>query len=243
MQAGTADALNAPTRQVERYAAYADRLRQQGLDNVMIVLVAPGSYQGERDRLDAGISLEDAAEMHCSTDERRQEYRRQIIKRAIEKKAATGVRNPDAAMLRLHSGYLQRARERCSESDSPYTFPALQESCYDGHSWIDRIRHPDFPAHVWPRHRLWTSAKDTTGMVDLIISPASETERAGAGNAVPDRAVMTPYSVNDQFPDGKGIRISIRVPEMRQSSGFCEASAARALAAMEQLTDCFLHLK
>lgn len=230
------------TRQAEHYAAHARRMRQEGWD-VTTVLVAPRSYRGERGSYDASVDLEDIAEMLRSPDEYRQNYRRSIIARALRKKSATGVQHPDAALHRLHSDYREWIQERCAGKDFPYEFPPLSDAYHDQDNWIDKVRHPDFPAHVWLRHRLWISVKDTAGMVDLIISPASEDERSRLENVVPDWAVMNSYSETPQFPDGKGVRFSVRVPEMRQSRGFCEASAATALAAMEQLTDFFLQLE
>ncbi|MCY4462865.1 MAG: hypothetical protein OXC26_21095 [Albidovulum sp.] len=229
---------SAATRQAERYAAYAERMLQEDWDSVVTVLVAPRSYQGERARYDASVDLEVVTEMLHSPDERRQNYRRSIIAEALRKKAATGVQNPDPAMLRLHSDYLQWVGERFAGKDLPYSFPPLKESYYNGDNWIEWVRHPDFPAHVWLRHRLWTTVKDTAGMVDLIISPSSEDEGSRLKNVVPDWAVLDSYG-----KAGQGLKFSVRVPEMRQSTGFCEVVAGKAFAAMEQLTDFFLQLE
>ena len=75
-------------------------------------------------------------------------------------------------------------------------------------------------------------------MVDLIVSPASESERSRLERAAPDWAVMDAYGRG-----GKGIKLSIRVPEMRQPTGFCETAAAEAFEAMERLTAFFLGLE
>lgn len=225
----------AATRQAERYSAYAERMLEDGWSRVTTVLVAPKSYLGERARYDASVNLEDVADWLQSHDEHRRDYRRSVIARALEKKSSTGVRNPDPAMLRLHSEYLNWVHEKCAQEDAPYVFPPLKEAYYDGDSWIDRVRHPDFPKDVWLRHRLWTSADDAAGKVDLIISPASDEVRSKLERSVPDRAKLDTYGTNRA-----GIQISIRVPEMRQSSGFRDSVAGTAFAAMDRLTDFFL---
>ena len=61
------------------------------------------------------------------------------------------------------------------------------------------------------------------GKVDLIVSPASASERLRLEQAAPDWAVMK--SVNK----GQGIKLSIRVSGMRQSTGFCGTAAVEAL--------------
>ena len=225
-------------RQAERYAEHAGQLRRQGWDRVVTVLVAPGSYRGERDGYEASVALEAVMEMLRSPDRRRLDWRRDIIGRALRKKASTGVQNPDAAMHQLHSAYLDWLGEGRSGQVLSLEFPELKADYYDGDSWIDKIRHPDFPDdNVWLRHRLWTSIGNAAGMVDLIVSPASESERARLERAAPDWAVM------DSFSEGKGIKLSIRVPEMRQQTGFCETAAAEAFEAMERLTAFFLGLE
>ena len=83
----------------------------------------------------------------------------------------------------------------------------------------------------------WTTVKDATGMVDLIISPASEEERSRLEDAAPDWAVM------DSYGKEQDLKFSIPVPEMRQSIGFCEVVAGKALAAMEKLTGFFIRLE
>ena len=233
----------AATRQAERYQAHAERMRQDGCDSVTTVLVAPKSYRGEQARYDARVNLEDVAEMLRSPDERRLNYRRSIITRALEKKSRSGVQNPDLALHRLHSDYLNWIRDKCDETEAPYVFPQLKEAYYDGDSWIDKILYPGFPKNVWLRHRLWISVKGTTGLVDLVISRASVDERSRLESVVPDWAVMEPFSVTSNFPEGKGVQLSIPVPAMRQSNGFCETIASKALAAIKQLTDFFFQLE
>lgn len=221
-----------------RQAEHAGRMRRQGWDRVVTVLVAPGSYRGERDGYEASVDLEAAMEMLHSPDRRRLDWRRDIIGRALRKQASTGVRNPDPALHRLHSDYRQWAEERCAGRDRPCRFPPLEREYHDDDGWIDEIRPPDFPANVWLRHRFWTSIGNATGMVDLIVSPASESERSRLERAAPDWAVMGAYG-----REGKGIKLSIRVPEMRQSTGFWETVAAEAFEAMERLTAFFLELE
>lgn len=228
----------APPRQAARYSSHAERMRRDGREHVLTVLVAPRAYRGERDRYDATVDLEDVAEMLDSPDPRRRDYRRRIIERALEKKAPAGVRNPDPAMRRLHSDYLEWTKNRRGEEEHPFEFPRLKEAYYDGDSWIDKVHHPDFPGHVWLRHRLWTSQRDATGRVDLIVSPASAEERTRLEAAAPEDGIIESYGSK-----GQGIRLSLPVPEMRQATGFCEASAAEALMAMHRLTGFLLRVR
>ena len=227
-------------RQAERYAAHADRMRRDGWDCVVTVLVAPSAYRGERDRFDAAVDLETVAEFLDSPDPVRRGYRRNVIVRALEKKATTGVRNPDIAMHRLRSQYLTWISERCRGEGLQFTFPPIKQDYYDGDSWVEPIRAPDFPEHVSLRHRLWTSVEDATGIVDLIVDaelPPGEVERLEA--LKPERARVGPYG-KDRTSRPPGIQVSVKVTEIRQSSGFCEASATEAFDAMTLLAGLFV---
>ena len=155
----------AQLRQADRYKEHANHMLQVGWDRVVTVLVAPRSYQGERDLYDKSVNLETVAEMLASPNLSRREYRRGIIARALKKKEATGVQNPDQAMHKLHSDYLVSTERWLSTSGCRLQFPELKNDYHDKGNWVDKIRHPDFPDHVWLRHRLWTShtGKDGQG--------------------------------------------------------------------------------
>ncbi len=228
----------APPRQAERYAEYAEQLRLNGWDRVITVLVAPAAYRGERDKYESSVDLEELAKMIDSPDPRRRDYRRNIIKRALEKKERTGVQNPDKELHRLHADYRDWVEDRRSERGHPYEFPRLDKEYHDKDVWIDKIRHPDFPNHIWLRHRFWTSQKAATGMVDLIISPATAELREHLHAAAPEEAIVSTYGKKKQ-----GIQISVRVPEMKTPTGFHESIAAKAFTAMERLTEFHLQLK
>ena len=226
------------TRQAERYKAYAERLRDEGFESVRTVLVAPETYVGQRDQYDNSVNLEQVVEMLSSPDPRRLEFRRRIIRRALEKKETTGVKNPDLALHKLHSKYLKWVSDRCAAEEHPYEFPPLKEAYGHTESWVDNIRHPDFPLGVRVRHRLWTSVKDAVGRVDLTISTVPETERehleVASSKAFPDEVFVEP------FGSSEGVQVSLRVPEMRQSTGFREADAEDAFSAIERLTQWYL---
>jgi hypothetical protein len=218
-------------RQAQRYADHAQRLRSQGWSQVWSVLVAPASYRGERNRYDASVDLETVSTLLRSPDPVRQSYRRGIIERALEKKAASGVQIPDIALRQLKSACLDHASQWCAAEAFDLQFPILRESYYDGDSWIDPIHHSKLPSHVRLRHRLWTSVKETRGSIDLIVSPASVSEKIRFQERAPDGAVVAPYS------DGKGIQVSISLPEMRQSNGFDAAVALKAFEIMRKLVN------
>ena len=76
-----------------------------------------------------------------------------------------------------------------------------------------------------------------TGKVDLIVSPASSDERKWLEEGAPEGLIVDPYGEKMQ-----GVQISLPVTEMRQSTGFCEATATEAFAAMDRLTVWFLRL-
>jgi hypothetical protein len=221
-------------RQAKRYAAYARLLRDKGWDRVWTILVAPASYRGERDEFDASIDLENVASILRSPDPRRLNYRRGIIDRALAKKASTGVQIPDTSLHQLKSAYLKYALWWCAENEFTLEFPALRERYYDGDSWIEPIRTATLPAHVKLRHRLWTSNKAECGRVDLIISPASPFEQNGLKQCLVADLILEPYS------KGKGIQISLQVPEIRQKSGLDVAATTKALLAMKFLVNWYL---
>ena len=223
--------------QAKRYDEHANHMCQDGWDRVVTVLVAPRSYQGERDLYDTSVDLETVAEMLASPNIRRREYRRGIIARALKKKAATGVQIPDHAMHKLHIDYLASTERWLSTSGCRLQFPELKNDYYDQDSWVNKIRHPDFPDHVWLRHRLWTEQASQTGMVDLIVSTASSDGREWLEVGAPEGVIVDTYGRQEQ-----GVLISLPVTEMRQSTGFCEAAATEAFAAMDRLTVWFLRL-
>ena len=228
-------------RQAERYRDHADRMRDEGYDCVRTVLVAPEAYRGERDGYDASINLEQVAELLSSPDPRRLKFRREIIARALKKQRSTGVKLPDPALRELHSDYLNWATDRCAAEEHPYEFPRLREAYDYTNSWIEKIRHSEFPENVWIRYRLWKSrVKNTTGLVDLIVSPAAaamrQQVRSSASIAFGDGAIVEEHGKH-------GIKVSLRVPKMTQSSGFHEVAAEHAFAAIDQLTEWYLKLK
>ena len=228
----------AQLRQAERYKEHANFMRKKdGWDRVVTVLVAPRSYQGERDSYDMSVDLEKVAEMLASPNLLRLKYRREIIARALKKKAATGVQNPDHAMHKLHSDYLDSTEKWLSTSGCRLQFPELKNDYYDKDSWVNKIRHPDIPDHVWLRHRLWTEQASQTGMVDLIVSTVSSDGREWLEVRAPEGVIVDTYGRQEQ-----GVLISFPVTEMQQSTGFCEAAATEAFAAMDRLTVWFLQL-
>lgn len=228
-------------RQAERYRDHAGRMRDEGYDCVRTVLVAPAAYRGERDSYDASIDLEQVAALLDSPDPHRLEYRRDIIVRALKKQRTAGVKSPDPALRELHSDYLSWARDRCAAKEHPYEFPRLREAYDHTNSWIEKIRHPEFPENVWIRHRLWESrVENATGLVDLVVTPAPEAMReqvhSSASTAFGDEAVVEEY--------GKlGIKVSLRVPRMTQLTGFREDAAEHAFAAIDRLTGWYLKLE
>ncbi|RUM95119.1 hypothetical protein EET67_25110 [Pseudaminobacter arsenicus] len=216
-------------RQAERYLAYAERMRGMGWDQVWCILAAPASYRGEREEYDASIDLETVARLLRSPDLKRVAYRRAIIERALRKRATSGVTIPDPALHRMKADYLHFVARWCAAEDLALSFPPLRDSYYDGDSWIDPIRHSRLPDHVWLRHRLWTSVKAPAGQIDLIAKTADAAEHLRFRLERPDGAVTT------QFSKGKGVQISLPLPEMRQGSGFDAKIASEACHAMRTL--------
>jgi len=222
-------------RQAMRYRAYAERIRAQGWDTVWTILVAPAGYIGERKSYDASIDLELVETLIVSKDATRQDYRRSIIRRAIRKRTATGVKIPDEALHRMKLEYLEFAATWCVTKGIAFDFPLLRASYYDGDSWVEPIRDARLPAHVTLRHRLWTSVKESSGQVDIIASPADERERARFVENAPEGAIVSPFS------KGRGVQVSLRLPEMRQASGFNRETTSAAFSAMSELVDWYLH--
>ena len=230
-------------RQAARYRDHAERMRGEGYDCVRTVLVAPRAYRSERDGYDASVDLEQVAELLSSPESRRLEYRRDIIMRALKKQRATGVKLPDPALRELHSDYLNWAKDRCAAKGYRYEFPRLREAYDHTNSWIDKIRHPEFPGNVWIRHRLWESrVESTTGLVDLIVSPAvaatREQLRSSASIAFGDEAIVEEYGKL-----GRGIKVSLRVPGMTQSTGFRQDAAEQAFSICDLLAEWYLKLE
>ncbi|RVT84086.1 hypothetical protein DXV76_10320 [Rhodobacteraceae bacterium CCMM004] len=218
------------TRQAARYAAHAARLRAGGA-RVSTVLVAPAGYGGERARYDAAVDLETVAGLIHADNPARQAWRRGIVARALERRRATGIQVPDPAMHALRTAYLAYARAWCADRGVALTFPQLNESYYDGDSWIEPVRAPGWPPERRLRHRLWTTQAARAGQVDLIVSPAEPHRRARV------TAAAEPDMIIDGFSRGRGVQASLRVPEMRQAAGFDREAAEAALAAMARLAD------
>ena len=206
---------------------------------MVTVLVAPRSYQGERDLYDKSVNLEKVAEMlaspnlsapqvptgdHCTSAK----------EESGDRRPNSGPRNAQTS-LRL-SGTAPKGGYR--PQDAVCNSPRSRMTITTKDSWVDKIRHPDFPDHVWLRHRLWTSQQASqTGMVDLIVSPASSDEREWFKAGAPEEFIEDTYGRQKQ-----GILFSLPVMEIRQSTGFCEATATEAFDAMDRLTVWFLRL-
>lgn len=221
-------------RQAERYAAQAARMRDQGWHKVYTILAAPSSYTGERDQYDAAIELETIASLLRSSDQNRLVYRRQIIARAIKKKASSGVRIPDEAMHRLRSDYFEYVSAWCEKNDCPLQFPKLRESYYDGASWIENIGHARLPDTVKLRHRLWVSVNSDLGQVDLIAVQPDEAIRKRFDESAPQGSVVSTFS------NGKGIQVSLDLPKMNQRMEFNSEIVEQALLHMKMLVDWYL---
>ncbi len=226
-------------RQAERYRIHAEHMKNEGHDCVRTVLVAPRAYRGEREQYDASIDLEQVAEWLSSPEPGRLRYRREVIARALEKQQTTGVQSPDWALHELHSDYLSWVKGRCAAEGHPYEFPQLRAE-YSHESWIEEIRHPEFPENVWIRHRLWTSkaVADEPGRVDLVFAHAAaatkEQVRSSASSAFGEEAV------EEYGKGGHGIQVSLHVPSMTQSTGFGADAAERAFSAFMRLTEWYL---
>ena len=223
-------------RQASRYRDFSERLRALGHSSVWTILVAPQAHMGERDGYDASIDLEDIAAILSSPDLRRIDYRRGIINRALEKRSATGVQVPDEALHRMKSEYLAFLGQWSAVEASTMSFPPLRKSYYDGDSWIEPIRDDRLPPHVSLRHRLWTSIQARSGMIDLIASPADQSEQLRLFNAAPVGASVAPFSKE------KGVQISLPLPEMRQAGGFNPIVALEACRLMETLIQWYVRL-
>ncbi len=141
---------------------------------------------------------------------------------------------PDIALHELKSHYLRYSSEWCAVEGFDLSFPTLRQKYYGGDSWIEPIRYAELPTNVTLRHRLWTSIKDARGLVDLIVSPASASDERRLREACPAGALVQPFS------KGKGIQISMQVPEMRQASGFDPNIASKAFETMRTLVHWYL---
>ena len=217
------------TRQVKRYRAHAARLREAGWDAAHCILVAPAAYRGERDQYDGSVDLETVAQLLRSPEPKRLAFRRAILERALEKRASTGVRLPDERLYELRAAYTAFAAEWCAREGVPLEFPPLRSQYWEGDTWIEHIRHPDLPAHVKLRYRMWSTAVRTTGHVDLIASLAEDADRRRFSEVPPPGATPAPFS------GGKGVQVSVPVAEMRQREGFDPDAAAAALGHMRDL--------
>jgi len=222
-------------RQVERYKEHAERMREDGFQEVCTILVAPESYRGERNLYDADIDLEKVRDLLGSCDERRLKHRRGIIDRALKKKATSGVQNPSLEVYRLKEAYLGYATEWCEGARFVMQFPLLRKDYHDNDAWIEHIRHKDLPSHVELRHRLWNSIKEETGWVDLIANPVDESERRLFRDMKPEWAI-----VNDYGRKKKGIQVSKTVPEMSQHSEFDQEAASEAIRVMKKFVEWYI---
>lgn len=201
------------------------------------ILVAPQAYIGERGAFDASIDLESVTAILSSPDPRRLEYRRGIINRALEKRRTTGVKIPDETLHLMKSEYLAFLAQWSAVEASTMTFPPLRRCYYDGDSWIEPIRDERLPPYVTLRHRLWTSVRARSGMIDLIAAPADESEQLRFFNAAPVGVSVTPFS------NGKGVQVSLPLPEMRQAKGFDPTIAQEACRSMEALVQWYVEFE
>ena len=224
----------AATRQAKRYQSHAERLRENGWQQVVCILVAPASYRGERDEYDASIDLEVVSTLLRSVDVDRLAYRRGIIARAIQKKASSGVRVPDQLLHGLKATYLEYMQDWSKRTGIPLTLPTIRESYYDGDSWVEHISHTAFPPHIELRYRMWTSVKTAYGLVDLIATRASDAERLAFAESGLEGATVSSFS------KGKGVTLSLPVPEMRQTDGFDAETARQSAEAIRKLLEWYL---
>lgn len=223
-------------RQAQRYSEHAERMKADGWDQVFCIVVAPGTWRGDRSGYDAHLALEELPGLLRSPDPARLTWRRAIVERALQKHRMTGVKVPDPRMLAFKAAYLNTATDWAARNGLPFVFPVLKTSYYDGDSWVEPILHPALPQRCKIRHRCWTSVRTATGLVDLIVLGAKPEEAATLSASRPEGAILSSFS------GGKGLVISMPVPVLRSTSQFSVELVEEALHKMRELVHWFTTL-
>ena len=215
-------------RQAERYARHKTFLLEDDFTHVTTLLIAPKGYHGEHQGYDAFIWIEDLIGLIASSNPKREAFRRDILRRAIEKKQSSGVQVHDEGVYELRTRYTDLA-EQISESDAlGLIFPPKRERTYDRDSWIQPIGHPSFGAGIFIRHRLWTSLQANAGRIDLIFRDPSADLRSQIEAVLPSGFLFEDFSKT-------GVQVSYLVPRLQPESPFDDDTVAQACHVMSDL--------
>lgn len=202
----------AAVRQAERYREFAEGKVGREWRKYWMVLVAPARYVGETRSYDLKIDIEIIIDIIDNASQARLNYRRNILRRAINKSATSGVKIPDPLMHKLQHSYREFINDWSCARGIGLIPPRPRSAYYDGDSWVKIAiqGHDD----ILLRHRLWTDQKSKSGQIDLIVDPVTPEREAIIRSTCPPGSVCAPYG------KGRGIAIYLSLPEMRQTDGF-----------------------
>lgn len=214
-------------RQLERYRERGKLALDDGWDEFVVCVTAPGAYLegvGRPEAVDATIPFEAIHDWFADRDTRRAAFKAEVLAEAIEQHRRGYRPEPDDEMTALHRRYWELARER---------FPELglsePEGVPGGSRWI-RFRPPRLPDELALVH------KTERGHVDLQFSGAGERPEEFVERYEPE--------LDDGMriaPTGKSMSVRRDVPPLSKADppGEQEPEMVRGLAAARGLLDWF----
>jgi hypothetical protein len=155
--------------QAERYRKRGERERPVSWDSFITCIVAPERYIERINKLDwdACVALESILKFdwaHDGLGRQRADFKRNVLKAAIEKEQHSGPLLIDAAVTGFRRSYFDLLQR-----DFPEIRMNPPKPCYAGETWF-RLRHSCLPKSAWIHH------KAERGFVDLSFPNVNESD-------------------------------------------------------------------
>jgi hypothetical protein len=153
--------------QAERYRKRGEQGKPDSWDSFITCIVAPKRYIERVQGFDASVALESILDLdwlHDGLDRQRADFKRNVLKAAIEKERHSGPFLIDAAVTSFRQSYFDLLQR-----DFPEIRMNPPKACYAGETWF-RLRHSCLPKSAWIHH------KTERGFVDLSFPNVNEAD-------------------------------------------------------------------
>jgi hypothetical protein len=139
-------------------------------DDYRTILVAPSAYVGEKDAYQCFVPLEEIQNWLGAQNDTRAIFKRRKIAEALKKKNSSGVQIIDPVMTAFRENYYIFLNDFNLRHNTDFLIPSPKPTWY-GDTWFD-IKSNELPPWVKMRHRIWTSKKAATGLIEISFPNA-----------------------------------------------------------------------
>ncbi|MBA3811450.1 MAG: PD-(D/E)XK nuclease family protein [Caulobacteraceae bacterium] len=213
--------------QAARYKLRGERGAQRGdWTHYKTVLVAPAKYVKSTHGFEAVVTFEQLGEWICRHDEPRRKFKLDRLQRAIDKKNATGVQIPDAAMTEFRRSYSEAMEAFNEAHDTGFIVPPPRVAYYDD-NWLE-WRSKRLPDNCGFRHL------SRTGIIELAFKNVPVTDLPWLEPLLADGMALSAVGTHGQHT---AIRIRVDPISNFADLGAAHSSVAAALNQAKRMQD------